>query len=224
MIQTKHITKETIIKLLLQFIHFFTGHDKNLIFCSNIYGKEINKAKGKRSAWECPTCGAVVLKDELKKMHVIKLDLSDLTYVRHPYRYERYLRGGLDRKYLNGWINEEDRAADNLENAHKEMQKMLNLALEESKSKQISLTEIVVICPQLLNASAWGGYFGSPWDRNHNSDSLRKWWKEKGQYESFHVDANESEYLLEKSLESGLWVAITFSRPSNPKHKFSFCA
>jgi hypothetical protein len=46
-------------------MHLFVEHDKNLNFRFNIYGDAIEVCGGKRSVWECPSCGGTVLKDEL---------------------------------------------------------------------------------------------------------------------------------------------------------------
>ena len=52
-------------RFILRIFHLFVGHDENLNFSSNIYGDAIEGFKGKRSIWECPSCGGTVLKDEL---------------------------------------------------------------------------------------------------------------------------------------------------------------
>jgi len=52
-------------KFINRIIHMFTGHDEDLIFLSNIHGDMIMSSGGKRSFWECPSCGGTVLKDEL---------------------------------------------------------------------------------------------------------------------------------------------------------------
>ena len=65
-------------KIFLRIQHFFTGHDQNLNFISNIYGDAIEAFGGKRSVWECPSCGSSVLKDELYENQISKVAICDL--------------------------------------------------------------------------------------------------------------------------------------------------
>lgn len=52
-------------KLINRVAHVLTRHDEELIFLSNIYGEMIMSSGGKRSLWQCPSCGGTIMKNEL---------------------------------------------------------------------------------------------------------------------------------------------------------------
>lgn len=124
--------------------------------------------------------------------------------IKYPYNfYDRLIKKNGGNQY------------ENLKLAHQELKHILSLVVKMANTDGIPLDEFKVESPQLMDPSAWGGYFGSPWDAECNARSLIDWFKtEYGDDFEFHVNANKTAS-----------VVIDFSPKEGPsKHDFSFRA
>lgn len=99
--------------------------------------------------------------------------------------------------------------AGNMQRAHQELQRLINAAAKTAAEKGILLTEVKIICPQLMSFQGWSDYTERPQDPNFNLNQLRTWFIMRHGVEFvFHIDS------------AGENVTISFSLRAAPNQKF----
>ena len=97
----------------------------------------------------------------------------------------------------------------NMQRAHQELQRLINLAAETAAEKGVLLTELEIICPQLMSFQGWSDYAERPRDFDFNLNQLRTWFIMRHSVELvFHIDS------------AGGSVTISFSLRAAPSQKF----
>jgi hypothetical protein len=118
----------------------------------------------------------------------------------------------------------DSRSGDQLahvQDTHKEFKHLLSLAIE--KSQEVPIVDITILLPNLLDASEWGGYMGSPWDKDANAHSLHTWWKdEMKREENFYINGRVDKDSNENPIGYSRWTLIDFSNPGEKKHEYFF--
>jgi len=96
----------------------------------------------------------------------------------------------------------------NVQHAHRELQRLIDLAVATASSEAIPLYEIEVVCPQLMSLEGWKSYTNSQ-DVNFNIHQLHAWFiMRHGVGRQFHIDS------------AGGSVTISFSLRDAPRYDF----